>query len=207
MDFSSFCLALRSLSSSFFVLIVLWCPLRSCCTVGAFSKYQPGFKKCHPSETYLSCPSSTVWSVWWSEKGLFHPDSHPSPFRFPIPIRSGFYSSGALDDPLPDSLKYLKLWMHHFSLCTQLRKIFNCNCLMSELTVSGGVCTFLSSIKSTGWIPVWLTGSIREKPAVSLPSESPAELLFEAIPLWRILWDPSILLVWLKRYLLCWLKE
>lgn len=93
-----------------FVLIVLWCPLRSCCTFSAFSKSKSRFPERLPFETYLSTSSSTVWSVRWSEKGLFHPCSHPALFRFPIPIMSGFYSSGAFNDLWLDPSKYPKLW-------------------------------------------------------------------------------------------------
>lgn len=127
-----------------FVLIVLWCPLRSCCTISAFSKSKSRFPERLPFETYLSTSSSTIWSVRWSEKGLFHPCSHPALFRFPIPIMSGFYSSGAFNDLWLDPSKYPKLWFitsHYvlncgkYSIVTVWKK-----CLIA----SGGVCTFLS---------------------------------------------------------------
>ena len=99
----------------------------------------------YPFETYLSTSSSTIWSVWWSEKGLFHPCSHPALFRFPIPIMSGFYSSGAFNDLWLDPSKYPKLWFitsHYVLNCGKYSIVTALSC---DLTVSGGVCTFLSS--------------------------------------------------------------
>lgn len=69
----------------------------------------------------------------------------------------------------PWSFKISGAVIHHFSFCTQLRKLFNCNCVEPVLTAFGGV--YLPFFFSSGLlISVGMSGSIWEKTAaVCLP--------------------------------------
>jgi hypothetical protein len=93
-----------------------------------------------PFETYLSYLSSTIWLMRWSERGLFHPVSHPASFRFPNSEYVGFLFVRWIHFLILWSFKISDAVIHHLSLCTQLRNIFNCNWLMElRLNVSGGM--------------------------------------------------------------------
>ena len=103
-------------------------------------------------------PSSTVWSMRWSERGLFHPVSHPASFRFPISDYVGFLFIRWIRCSDLWSFKISDAVIHHFSLCTQLRNIFNCNWLMElRLNVSGGMYLPFFFFLSVLWLPVGMS--------------------------------------------------
>ena len=122
MDFPPFCLAARSLSSSSFVLIVLWCPhsdLR--CTLWCFLRIY----SCFPGlRSFRNLPSNVLPLL--SDRcddpkedcSILFPILHLSGFRFQI--MSGFYSSGESALQICDLSKYPMLWFIT-SLC-----VLNC---------------------------------------------------------------------------------
>lgn len=145
MDYPPFCLALRSLSSS--LLYWLYCDVRfrSCCTSCAFSRYR--FNS-HWKHSFRNLPLTLF--IYYLISAMIRKRTVPSLFpscTFPVSESDyvGFLFVRRTQWTVTWSFKISDAVIHHFSLCTQLRKIFNCNCSKCDLTVSGGVCTFLSS--------------------------------------------------------------
>ena len=97
--------------------------------------------------------------------------------------------------------------IHHFSLCTQLRNIFNCNWLMELLiTAFGGIYLPFSSFFPP---PDCLSGCSKYvgETGGCLPSWfHPAKLLFEAASMRRVLWDCPVIRSGL-RWRLCLFKR
>lgn len=88
--------------------------------------------------------------------------------------------------------------IHHFSLCTQLRILFNCNCFIcftveQKLNDSGGVYLpfflFLWTQNGFGIVKL-LCGRLPEQRPSDRP---PAKLLFEAASFWKALWGDSFI--------------
>ena len=108
MDFPPFCLAARSLSSSSFVLIVLWCPHSDlCCTLWCFLRI---YRTLYELRLLSKLTSHTfhLLSDWCDDPkedcSILFPILHLSGFR--IQNMSGFYSSGESTSWFCDLSKY-----------------------------------------------------------------------------------------------------
>ena len=128
MDYPPFCLALRSLSSS--LLYWLYCDVRfrSCCTCCAFSRYR--FNS-HWKHSFRNLPLNLF--IYYLISAMIRKRTVPSLFpscTFPVSESDyvGFLFVRRTQWTVTWSFKISDAVIHHFSLCTQLRKIFNCNC-------------------------------------------------------------------------------
>ena len=205
MDYPPFCLALRSLSSS--LLYWLYCDVRfrSCCTYCAFSRYR--FNS-HWKLSFRNLPLNLF--IYYLISVMIRKRTVPSLFpscTFPVSESDyvGFLFVRRTQWTVTWSFKISDAVIHHFSLCTQLRKIFNCNCFKLWLNCFRWrmYLPFLFLINYSN--VCWRIGKIWESSEqLRLPLIDSAELLFGTVPVWPVLWDWSYIRILSLRTSLNW---
>lgn len=144
-----------------------------------------------PFETYLSYLSSTIWLMRWSERGLFHPVSHPASFRFPNSEYVGFLFVRWIHFLILWSFKISDAVIHHYH-CVLNCGTYSIVTVLLRNQLFRVAFTYLSS----SFCPPndYRSGCSKNMGETGgcLPSWShPAKLLFEAAPLRRVLWELS----------------